>query len=151
MSLKLVVLLAFIGSISLTLLLLSCTLKFGSDPNPPTPSPDGSTPQPDVVEENNCWSLFVILFYVLAPIPILIARRVADEMSSVCFELATFITTGLVISSFALPIVLANRDVIEWGSCGLTIVANTVMFATVVGGFKYFGNDYEFGYSSFSL
>lgn len=47
MSLKLVVSFAFIGSIALTLLLLSCTLTFGDDPIPDDPIP------------NNCWSLFV--------------------------------------------------------------------------------------------
>ena len=49
MSLKLVVSFAFIGSIALTLLLLSCTLTFGDDP-----IPDDDSPIP-----NNCWSLFV--------------------------------------------------------------------------------------------
>ena len=49
MSLKLVVSFAFIGSIALTLLLLSCTLTFGDDPKP-----DDVNPIP-----NNCWSLFV--------------------------------------------------------------------------------------------
>ena len=49
MSLKLVVSFAFIGSIALTLLLLSCTLTFGDDPKP-----DEDNPIP-----NNCWSLFV--------------------------------------------------------------------------------------------
>ena len=47
MSLKLVVSFAFIGSIALTLLLLSCTLTFGDEKIPDNPIP------------NNCWSLFV--------------------------------------------------------------------------------------------
>ena len=47
MSLKLVVSFAFIGSIALTLLLLSCTLTFGDETIPDNPIP------------NNCWSLFV--------------------------------------------------------------------------------------------
>ena len=53
MSLKLVVSFAFIGSIALTLLLLSCTLTFGDDPNGDDPIPDNPIP-------NNCWSLFVM-------------------------------------------------------------------------------------------
>jgi hypothetical protein len=74
MSLKLVVLLAFIGSIALTMLLLSCTLKFSAEP--------------DAKIETNCYTMFVLFFYVLAPIPILIARRVADDSSSVCYDLS---------------------------------------------------------------
>merc|ERR1711990_1074138 len=133
------------------MLLLSCTLKFGELTPPPTPTPnpdDPSPPSPQVAEQSNCWTLFVLFFYLLAPLPILIARRVVDDLSSACFELATFVTTGLVISAFALPIVLANRDIIEWGSCGLALSGNVVMFATIVGGFRYFGADTEFGYSS---
>ena len=79
MSLKLVVLLAFIGSLALTMLLLSCTLKFGDDPTPDDPKDD----------QNNCYTLFVLIFYVLAPIPILIARKISDELVGTCLELAS--------------------------------------------------------------
>jgi len=53
----------------------------------------------------------VVLFYVLAPIPTIIARRYTDDSgsgSNPCLELAIFITMGFVVSSFALPIVLAR-------------------------------------------
>ena len=91
MSLKLVVLLAFIGSIALTMILLSCTLKFGELTPAPTPTadPDDPSPAPSVAEQSNCWTLFVLFFYLLAPLPILIARRVVDDLSSACFELAS--------------------------------------------------------------
>jgi len=47
----------------------------------------------------------------LAPIPTIIARRYTDDSgnnSNPCLELAIFITMGFVVSSFALPIVLAR-------------------------------------------
>lgn len=57
------------------------------------------------------WPFFVVLFYILAPIPTIIARRYTDDSgsnSNPCLELAIFITMGFVVSSFALPIVLAR-------------------------------------------
>jgi len=51
------------------------------------------------------------MFYFMSPIPIVIARRVAgdvDSTSTACKELALFFTTGIVVSAFGLPIVLAN-------------------------------------------
>ena len=55
----------------------------------------------------------MIIFYILAPIPTVIARRYRDEMSSssACSELAWFLTTGIIISAFALPILLARAPV----------------------------------------
>jgi hypothetical protein len=53
----------------------------------------------------------VVLFYVLSPLPTLIARRYTENSgssSTAAYELAMFITMGFVVSSFALPIVLAR-------------------------------------------
>jgi hypothetical protein len=53
----------------------------------------------------------VVLFYVLSPLPTLIARRYTENSgssSTAAYELAIFITMGFVVSSFALPIVLAR-------------------------------------------
>jgi hypothetical protein len=53
----------------------------------------------------------VVLFYVLSPLPTLIARRYTENSGSsgtAAYELAMFITMGFVVSSFALPIVLAR-------------------------------------------
>jgi hypothetical protein len=46
----------------------------------------------------------------LSPLPTLIGRRFTDDMgtSSSLREFCTFLTTGIVISAFALPILLAR-------------------------------------------
>lgn len=116
--------LAFSGSIGMTLLVLGCALH-----------------------SYNWWPFFVLIFYALVPLPILLSRRHRDDMgtSSACHELAIFITTGIVISAFGLPIVLArspySAPTISWGSCGLVLSGNVVVFLTILGFFIAFDND----------
>ncbi|XP_022240029.1 leptin receptor gene-related protein-like isoform X2 [Limulus polyphemus] len=122
--------LAFLGSVGMTFLVLACALP----------------------QFNNWWPLFVIVFYILAPFPTIISRRFNDDMgsSNACKELCIFITTGIVISSFGLPILLARspreQPVIEWGACGLILSGNIVVFLTILGVFMVFDND-EVDYS----
>ncbi|CAH1113963.1 unnamed protein product [Psylliodes chrysocephalus] len=115
------VILAFAGSIGMTFLILACAL-----------------PQYAL-----WWPFFVLLFYLLAPIPTLIARRYNDGSGSSnnCLEAAIFITMGILVSSFALPIVLARVPVIEWGACYLTLAGNFVVYATLLGFFLTFDQD----------
>ncbi|XP_030753452.1 leptin receptor gene-related protein isoform X2 [Sitophilus oryzae] len=89
------------------------------------------------------WPFFVVLFYILAPIPTLIARRYSDHSgsSNSCLESAIFITVGILVCSFALPIVLARGDVIQWGSCYLTLVGNVIVYGTLIGFFLAFEAD----------
>ena len=61
---------------------------------------------------SNWYPFTVVVFYLLSPIPSLIARRHSDDSASnPCRELAYFLTTGIVMSAFALPIVLARAPV----------------------------------------
>lgn len=49
---------------------------------------------------SNYWPLIMTLFYLLSPIPTLLARRYQDDIGSSsnnCKELALFITAGIVI------------------------------------------------------
>ncbi|XP_028328326.1 leptin receptor gene-related protein-like [Gouania willdenowi] len=119
--------LSFSGAIGLTFLLLSCALE----------------------DYQKYWPLFVLIFYVLSPIPIFIARRVSDDTdasSSACRELAYFLTTGIVVSAFGLPIVLAHTTIIKWGACGLVLTGNAVIFLTILGFFIVFGGGDDFSW-----
>eukprot|EP00088_Acartia_fossae_P023186 TRINITY_DN2425_c0_g1_i3.p1 TRINITY_DN2425_c0_g1~~TRINITY_DN2425_c0_g1_i3.p1 ORF type:complete len:146 (+),score=18.49 TRINITY_DN2425_c0_g1_i3:140-577(+) len=136
--LKSLIALAFSGSIGLLFLFLACAL-----------------PQYD-----NWYPFTVIIFYLLSPIPSLIAKRYTDVSgeSGQCRELAWFLTTGIVVSAFALPIVLhrspslplpppdaknatVDPGIITGGACGLVLTANLVMFLTIFGFFLAFDND----------
>lgn len=62
------------------------------------------------------WPLFVLFFYILSPIPYCIARRLVDDTdatSNACKELAIFLTTGIVVSAFGLPIVFARAELVS--------------------------------------
>lgn len=48
---------------------------------------------------------------------------------------------GLIVSAFALPIVLARVEVILWGACYLTLAGNVVIFLTLLGFFLTFDHD----------
>uniref|UniRef100_A0A8C8SZN0 Leptin receptor overlapping transcript-like 1 n=1 Tax=Peromyscus maniculatus bairdii TaxID=230844 RepID=A0A8C8SZN0_PERMB len=83
--------LSFGGAIGLMFLMLGCALPI----------------------YNEYWPLFVLFFYVLSPIPYCVARRLVDDtdaMSSACKELAIFLTTGVVVSAFGLPVVFARAN-----------------------------------------
>merc|ERR1711874_309813 len=130
--------LAFTGSIGLMFLFLACALP----------------------QFNNWYPFTVIIFYLLSPIPTMLARRHSDDSASnPCRELAYFLTTGIVISAFALPIVLSRAPVevapipptstatpdssaitttttvITGGACGFVLTANAIMFLTILGFF----------------
>ncbi|XP_068949501.1 leptin receptor gene-related protein isoform X2 [Petaurus breviceps papuanus] len=113
---KALVVLSFTGAIGLTFLMLGCALE----------------------DYGVYWPLFVLIFHVIAPIPHFIAKRATDDSdasSSSCQELAYFFTTGIVVSAFGLPIILARVSVIKWGACGLVLAGNAVIFITIQGFF----------------
>merc|ERR1711860_299282 len=127
--------LAFTGSIGLLFLFLACALP----------------------QFNNWYPFTVVVFYLLSPIPSLIANRYTDTTgeNGACRELAWFLTTGIVVSAFALPVVLSRapgaapppnstsiqENIISGGACGLVLTANAVMFLTIFGFFLAFDND----------
>ncbi|KAK4474297.1 hypothetical protein MN116_000384 [Schistosoma mekongi] len=108
---KTVIFVSLAGSISFTFLLLACALP----------------------QYNVWWPLFVLIFYIVAPIPLLLAKNCQNSSSSE--DLSVFLTTVIVTSAYALPILFARapktNPLIFWGACGLTLSANTLMFATI--------------------
>jgi len=65
------------------------------------------------------WPMFVLIFYLLSPVPTLISRRFAEavEASSALVEVCIFITTCIVVSAYGLPIVLAHAPsgaIVSW-------------------------------------
>lgn len=122
--LKALVALAFTGSVGMTLLILGCALP----------------------QFNGNWYPFLnLIFYLLAVPAILVARNSRETMttSNAKEEIAYFVATVLVISAFALPVVLArspaSEAVIQWGACSLTLFANVIVFGTIFGFFIAFG------------
>ncbi|CAF0716543.1 unnamed protein product [Adineta steineri] len=119
-----VVLLAFLASIGLTLLILGCALS-----------------------NYNWWPTFVIIFYVLCPIPLMIGRQCTSSggygMSdnSPCIDLMWFLTSAIVISAFGLPAVLYRAAIIKIGSMAFVMAANTLIFITVTIYFMTFDSD----------
>ncbi|KAL0966809.1 hypothetical protein UPYG_G00300410 [Umbra pygmaea] len=119
--------LSFSGAIGLTFLLLGCALE----------------------QYGVYWPLFVLIFHVICPIPTFISRRLSDDVdstSNACRELAYFFTTGIVVSAFGLPIIMARTDLIQWGACGLVMASNAVIFLTVLGFFLVFGRGDDFSW-----
>ena len=54
--------------------------------------------------------MFVLVFYILSPVPSMVSRRYADtlEQSSALVEFCHFMTSGIVVSAYGLPIILAH-------------------------------------------
>jgi hypothetical protein len=68
---------------------------------------------------SNWWPTFVIIFYVLCPIPLAIGRRCASDggygtrESSPCTDLMWFITSAIVVSAFGLPAIMCRAGVVS--------------------------------------
>lgn len=117
---------SFAASIGILLVVLGCALHEFQTPKGPW------------------WILFNLFFYVLAPIPALISRRVGSDFSSfsgnsnLVSEIALFMTSGIVISAFGLPIVLARAHIIKYGAMALVMTGNLFIFCTILAFFTVF-------------
>lgn len=61
------------------------------------------------------WPFFVVVFYIMAPLPTLIANRYMDqyEAGNAVKDFALFVTAVLVVSAFGLPIILARAPIAQ--------------------------------------
>ncbi|XP_031553167.1 leptin receptor gene-related protein-like isoform X2 [Actinia tenebrosa] len=94
--------------------------------------------------------MFVLLFYLLAPLPTIVAKRFSEDFSSntanVTKEVAFFLTSGIVVSAFGLPIVLARCNIVKWGAVGLVMSGNIFIFGTILAYFMIFSGDDDWGF-----
>ncbi|KAM8711807.1 hypothetical protein ACLKA7_012333 [Drosophila subpalustris] len=80
------------------------------------------------------YPFFVLLFYVLSFLPVYIAKRsTPGNETNPKTEFALFLAAGMVLSAFALPIVLAHSLVITWTACVLTLISNVINYSTMLG------------------
>ena len=101
---------AFLGSIGITLVILGSILY------------------------DKWWPFFVVLFYILVPIPTQLTKRHvnSDGDSTSSQEFVLFVTIALIINSFAFPFVLNHASVIAWQACTLTIFGNIIVYVTLL-------------------
>ncbi|XP_017836454.1 leptin receptor gene-related protein [Drosophila busckii] len=103
---------AFLSCLGMTFLILACAV-----------------PTPKIF-----YPFFVLIFYVLSVLPVFIAKRTTPgNETNPKTEFALFLTAGMVLSAFALPIVLAHSAVITWTACTLTLISNVINYSTMFG------------------
>lgn len=86
---------ALTGSTGMTLLILACTL-----------------------DQSNWWPAIVTIFYIICPLPLLVSKQISNDGGfgnerNPSKEWAYFLTTGIVMSTFILPIILCRTDVVS--------------------------------------
>ncbi|RNA39464.1 leptin receptor gene-related [Brachionus plicatilis] len=89
----------------------------------------------------NWWPIFVVVFHILSPLPIIISRRctgdsyMSDPYTGRCVELSAFLTSILVISAYMLPVIMANTPIgaplIKWSSAAFIFAGNSIIFLTI--------------------
>ncbi|KAH8413717.1 hypothetical protein KR222_004741, partial [Zaprionus bogoriensis] len=103
---------ALLTSVGMTFLILACAI-----------------PTPKIF-----YPFFVLLFYVLSVLPVYIAKRTTpSNETNPKTEFAFFLAAGMLLSAFALPIVLAHSAVISWLACTLTLISNVINYTTMLG------------------
>ncbi|OQR68395.1 leptin receptor related protein isoform 1 [Tropilaelaps mercedesae] len=117
--------LAFTGSVGMLMLIVVCFLpQFGT-----------------------WYPLLNVIMYLLTVPLLLIARNAHDSMSTSNprEEVALFLIAAVVVSAFALPVILTRAPheppLMQVGACGLTLVANVIVYGTILGFFLTFGRD----------
>uniref|UniRef100_A0A0N4Z531 Leptin receptor gene-related protein n=1 Tax=Parastrongyloides trichosuri TaxID=131310 RepID=A0A0N4Z531_PARTI len=89
------------------------------------------------------WPMFVVIFYILSPIPIHVAKAFGGDLNTgnPTVDFAIFVTTGIIVSAFGLPAVLAHVGQIQFEACIMTSFANIIIFSTIIGYFYYTEKD----------
>ena len=112
--LKTVILLSFVLALGFLLIILSCALFA------------------------NWLPILVALTFVTAPLPnALFAHCASDDFSSDPgvggpVDLGRFITSIVVVTGFALPVVLAHAEVIKPAACVMSIAGGALVYGTIL-------------------
>lgn len=109
--------LAFGGAIGVTFVFLACALP----------------------QYSLWWPLFVLFFYVLAPIPTMLVKQSVQGhlVKPTRADISIFLTMAFVVSSFGLPAVLLRTNTIQTGAFLFTIGGNILVFLTSLGYFVF--------------
>eukprot|EP00035_Acanthoeca_spectabilis_P000006 m.70224 g.70224 ORF g.70224 m.70224 type:complete len:129 (+) comp10002_c0_seq2:78-464(+) len=96
-------------------------------------------------EYDNWYPLFVLITYILTPIPACAITR-GDNYgeASAKEDACVFMTAALTVSGYGIPFVLFNNGVIAAGAAWLTIAGNTVIFSSILAYFMIY--EVEDGY-----
>ncbi|TCD71883.1 kinesin motor protein cin8 [Steccherinum ochraceum] len=111
---KTVILLSFVLAVGFLMIILSCALW------------------------SNWLPLLVALTFVLAPLPNAIFAHCGGDDFSTDYEgsgpvdLGRFITSTVVVTGFALPLVLAHSEIIKPGACAMSIVGGGLVYGTIL-------------------
>lgn len=117
----------FLGSLALTFILLGCVLS------------------------GRWWTLLIFLFYGFTPLPLLFVRNSGydnlDGEINKSLDIAVFFITGIVVSTFAFPILLARTPIGNPNIDATTAVfteAATILFYVTAGLFFTVANEEEY-------
>ncbi|CAE6508341.1 unnamed protein product, partial [Rhizoctonia solani] len=78
------------------------------------------------------------LLFVLAPLPNAIFSHCnSDDFTdydgnNAAIDIGRFLTAGIVVTAFALPLVLAHAEVIKPTACGMAIVGGALVYGTIL-------------------
>jgi len=126
--LKTVILLSFVLAVGFLMIILSCALWA------------------------NWLPLLVALTFVLAPLPNAVFSQCGGDEFSASYEgsgpidLGRFLTSIIVVTGFALPIVLTHSEIIRPGASVMSIVGGALVYGTILAysaAFKQDSDDYE--------
>ncbi|KAJ3813191.1 vacuolar protein sorting 55 [Lentinula lateritia] len=112
--LKTVILLSFVLAVGFLLIILSCALW------------------------HNWLPLLVAITFVIAPLPnALFSHCGADDFSgsyesSGAVDLGRFLTSLIVVTGFAFPIILAHSGVINTSACVMSIMGGGLVYGTIL-------------------
>ncbi|KAK0240087.1 vacuolar protein sorting 55 [Armillaria nabsnona] len=132
--LKTVILLSFVLAVGFLLIILSCALWHNW-----LPLLVGSSLAISLCSKHHDSFSNAALTFVLAPLPNAVFSHCGSDDFSSQYEggggpidLGRFITSLVVVTGFALPVVLAHSDVITKSACVMSIIGGGLVYGTIL-------------------